>query len=93
MITIDDPDLEAMLRVIGQETGETPAAVVRRALVAALRETTAARASPGGPLSSAEIARRRAVLLEIRERMDGLPALDPRSADEIIGYDDDGLPS
>lgn len=36
MITIDDPDLEAMLRVIEAETGEPPAAVLRRALVRAL---------------------------------------------------------
>ena len=35
MITIDDPDLEAMLRVIEQETGEPPAAVLRRAMARA----------------------------------------------------------
>ena len=26
-------------------------------------------------------------------RIDQLPILDPRSADEIVGYDEDGLPS
>jgi hypothetical protein len=26
-------------------------------------------------------------------RVDSLPILDPRSADEIIGYDKDGLPA
>lgn len=35
-MTIDDPDLEAMLRVIEQETGDPPATVLRRALARAL---------------------------------------------------------
>ena len=30
---------------------------------------------------------------EILARMDALPVLDPRSPDEIIGYDEFGLPS
>lgn len=31
-------------------------------------------------------------LEEILHRVDRLPVLDPRGADEIIGYDDSGLP-
>lgn len=30
---------------------------------------------------------------DILRRVDSLPILDPRSADEIIGYDKDGLPA
>ncbi len=38
--------------------------------------------------------RRRAVGLDdIVERFARLPVLDPRSAEEILGYDDHGLPS
>jgi len=32
-------------------------------------------------------------LIAIARRSDGLPELDSRSADEIIGYDENGLPS
>lgn len=30
---------------------------------------------------------------DILRRVDSLPILDPRSADELIGYDKDGLPT
>jgi antitoxin VapB len=32
-------------------------------------------------------------LRAIRKRSAGLPVLDPRSPDEILGYDDRGLPT
>jgi len=90
MITIDDPDLEAKLRALAATTGEPPAVVARRALVRALGEH-----APASPrtLSPEERARRRAILLEHQEEMARLPELDPRSADEIIGYDEHGLPT
>ncbi len=89
MIMIDDPDLEAMLRVIEATTGEPAAMVVRRALVRALGEPAVAPrvASP------AEQVRRRTILLEARQAVARLPDLGPRSADEIIGYDEYGLPT
>lgn len=43
MITIDDPDLEAALRLIEQETGAPPVVVLRRALARAFE------AYAGGP--------------------------------------------
>lgn len=30
---------------------------------------------------------------DILRRVDSLPILDPRSPDEIVGYDEDGLPT
>jgi antitoxin VapB len=43
-------------------------------------------------------ARRRSQVLsrqieDLLRRVDALPTLDPRSADEILGYDEHGLPS
>ena len=37
--------------------------------------------------------RRRRSIDDLVERFQNLPVLDPRSADEIIGYDDSGLPA
>lgn len=32
-------------------------------------------------------------LLALADRFSALPVLDPRSPDELVGYDEDGLPS
>ena len=40
-----------------------------------------------------EIARKLARIREIQEHFASLPVLDSRSADEILGYDENGLPS
>ena len=37
--------------------------------------------------------RRRIKVNDILERVDTLPILDPRSADEVVGYDEQGLPA
>jgi antitoxin VapB len=37
--------------------------------------------------------RRRRSIDDLVERFQKLPVLDPRSADEIIGYDENGLPA
>lgn len=95
MITINDPDLEAMLRVIQEETGDSATTVVRRALARALEvQPTAGRPARmhRGPLTEAEVAVRRAAILKIQAAVAELPVLDNRSADEIIGYDEHGLP-
>lgn len=39
-----------------------------------------------------EVERIKSELGEILRRVDSLPVLDSRSADEIIGYDEHGLP-
>lgn len=42
-------------------------------------------ASPGASASPAKVE-------DLLRRVDVLPTLDPRSEDEILGYDDDGIP-
>ncbi len=82
-LSIKDPETERLARALAERTGESLTKAMRRALEERLRRV-------GGGA-------RRAALLEdlaeIRRRWSALPVQDRRSADEIIGYDADGLPS
>jgi antitoxin VapB len=81
-LSIKDPETERLARVLAERTGETITLATRRALEERLRRIG----------SDA----RRAALLEdltaIRQRWSALPVVDARSADEIIGYDESGVP-
>jgi antitoxin VapB len=80
-LSIKDPETERLARTLAERTGETIA--TRRALEERLRRI------------DAEV--RQTALLEdmaaSRRRWSALPLLDDRSADEIIGYDENGLPN
>ena len=81
-LNIKHPDADRLARQLAAKTGET----LTEAVLNALRERL-----------SREEARRRAPSLHrgleaIRKRCSSLPVLDSRSADEILGYDDHGLP-
>ncbi len=81
-LSIKDPETERLARKLAQITDETITMATRRALEERLRRV-------GGQA-------RRAVLLEdlaaIRRRWSAMPVLDDRTADDIFGYDDHGLP-
>ena len=81
-LNIKHPDADRLARQLAAKTGET----LTDAVVNALRER----------LSRQEARRRRPSLsreLEaIRKRCASLPVLDSRSSDEIVGYDEHGLP-
>ena len=81
-LSIKDPETERLARTLAERTGETLTIATRRALEERLRRV-------GGGA-------RKAALLEdlaaSRRRWGALPVLDSRSADAIIGYDDNGLP-
>ncbi|MCG6207133.1 type II toxin-antitoxin system VapB family antitoxin [Rhodopseudomonas sp. HC1] len=81
-LSIKDPETERLARNLAQATGETITQATKRALEERLRRV-------GG-------ASRRSELLEdmaaIRLRWSALPVADGRTADDIVGYDDDGLP-
>jgi len=81
-LSIKDPETERLARALAERTGETITVATRRALEERLRRVG----------SDA----RKAALLEdmasSRRRWAALPVLDTRSADEIIGYDENGLP-
>lgn len=82
-LSIKDRETEQLARKLAERTGETITVATKRALEERLRRTG----------SDA----RKAALLEdleaIRKRMSALPVLDNRTPDEIIGYDENGLPS
>lgn len=81
-LSIKDPKTEQLARTLAERTGETITIATRRALEERLRRMG----------SEA----RKAALLEdmaaSRRRWSALPVLDDRSADAIIGYDENGLP-
>ena len=79
-LVIDDPEVEALIQQLGNQTGQDAASLVRAAL-----HEKANRVEPS------LIVRRRAAIRRFQEKMAKLPILDTRSADEIIGYNEYGL--
>lgn len=84
-----DPETERLALKVAKARGQPPTVVVRDAIGASARE--AGLLDEGPSRRSAAEKRRR--LLEISERSAVRPILDPRSADEILGYDERGLPA
>jgi antitoxin VapB len=82
-LSIKDPETERLARALAERTGETITIATRRALEERLRRIG----------SDA----RKAALLEdleaIQRRWNALPVLDSRTPDEIVGYDENGIPS
>jgi antitoxin VapB len=82
-LSIKHPEADRLARELAKKTGEG----ITEAVMHALRERLARlnkRSRYGRPLSEE--------LRAIGERVAALPVLDPRSPDEIVGYDDRGLP-
>jgi antitoxin VapB len=81
-LSIKDPEADRLARELARATGES----LTEAVTAALRERLAR-------IEQRPKARRLADELdEIAKRAAALPVLDDRSPDEILGYDDKGLP-
>lgn len=84
MLNIRDPKVHALAREVAQTTGETMTEAVKKALEERLER-----------LRSRDQASRRqraARLMARGKAFASLPVLDPRSPDEILGYDEVGLP-
>jgi antitoxin VapB len=81
-LSIKDPDTERLARDLARRTGESITVATRTALEERLRRLG----------SVHEKARLLEDLEEIRLRCAALPILDDRSPDEIIDYDEHGLP-
>lgn len=81
-LNIRNRETEDLAAALAEATGETKTEAVRRALSERLERVRLQR-------------RRRSLADEIGRIADhctALPDLDPRAADEILGYDDHGLP-
>lgn len=81
-LSIKDPETEQLARELARLTGETITTATKRAIEEQLRRV-------GRPS-------RKAILLEdladIRRRWSALPVLDDRRSEDILGYDEHGLP-
>jgi antitoxin VapB len=84
-LSIRDPEADRLARELSRRTGETMTTAIRKALEERLAGLDDAHA--------AEIERRRQAIDAIVARSRGLPVLDARSEDEILGYDEHGIPS
>jgi len=81
-ISIKNLDVERLAREIADKTGESLTGAIQRALQERLDRLKRERRSQivVGQLQ------------EILRRVDQLPVLDSRSPDQILGYDEEGLP-
>lgn len=82
-LSIKDPEADRLARELAARTGES----LTEAVVVALRERLARQTGRTGATALRE------ELAAIRRRCAALPIVDDRSPDEILGYDDRGLPS
>jgi antitoxin VapB len=83
-LNIRDPEAQQLARELAEATGET----MTKAVIEALRERLER-------LRAAEATDRReraARLMAHGKRFAALPVLDPRPPDELVGYDEVGLP-
>jgi antitoxin VapB len=84
-----DPETERLALKVAKARGRPLAEVVRDAIEASAREAGLLDERP----SRRSAAEKRRRLLEITERSATRPILDLRPADEILGYDERGLPA
>lgn len=82
-LNIKDPEADRLVRELAAATGESITEAARKAFAERLQRIRTRRDDSGA---------RRARLQEIVDRARRQPLLDDRSADEIIGYDENGLP-
>lgn len=83
-LSLKDPETDRLAREVAKLTGETLTEAVRASLSERLRRERVKRSRPANLVDELET---------IARRGDALPVLDHRTADEIIGYDENGLPS
>jgi antitoxin VapB len=81
-LNIKSPETDRIVRELAELTGESITETVTRAVEERLERERARRGA----------GRVRADVVRILERYRKLPLLDDRSAEEILGYDEHGLP-
>jgi antitoxin VapB len=83
-LSIRDPKTDRLARELARLTGETMTEAIRTALEERLGRERRQR--------DRDMETRREAIMETLERVWAMPVSDDRSADEIIGYDEHGLP-
>ena len=82
VLSINDPETDRLVRRLAKATGEKFADAVRIAVSERLERVTQRR----GKASVDE-------LLALANRVASKPVVDPRTPEEIVGYDEHGLPT
>jgi antitoxin VapB len=83
-VIIEDEETDRLVRQLAERAGETIDVAVRRAVFDRLQRI---------PLNEDEIARRKRTLAEVLAYFDSLPRINEHlTDDELIGYDENGLP-
>ena len=82
-LSIKDPEADKLARDLAQRTGET----ITKAVITALRERLARQQQTDQAVENLV-----ENIMEIARHCAALTLLDARSPDEIIGYDEHGLP-
>ena len=81
-LSLKDPETDRLARAVSAMTGESLTVAVRTALAERMEREQLRRGRPGNLAAKLD---------EIAKEFAKLPVLDPRSADEIIGYDETGM--
>ena len=81
-LNIKDERTDQLARAVAKQSGESLTKAIRVALEERLQRLTGRR----------HAATRKEKLYEILHRVDKLPRVDERSDDEILGYDENGIP-
>ena len=84
-LNIRDPEVHRLARAVADATGETMTKAVGTALTERLQRLTA--------VPEAERRRRVGTLMEMARKFSALPVEDPRPVDEILAYDENGMPA
>lgn len=82
-LSIKDPKTDRLAREVARRTGETITGAITRALEERLARLSRQR----------ENRTLKRDIDAILDRIHALPTLDPRTPDEILGYDENGLPT
>jgi len=84
-ILIKYPEVDELIRTLAQRTGESITDAVKEVVRERLRQV---------PLNENEIAARKRKLAELYAYFDSLPVINEHlTDDEILGYDENGLPT
>jgi antitoxin VapB len=83
-ISLKDPETDRLARQVAKLTGETLTEAVRRSLAERLKREQ---------LKQGHNPRLADKLERLVQSFSALPVLDDRTPDEILGYDENGLPS
>jgi len=81
-LSIKNPETERLARLVAKQTGESLTQAIEQSLRERVERLQCKRRNK---MTSASVE-------EILRRVDALPTLDERSEDEILGYDEHGLP-